>query len=78
MAVTPTPPQTPNTPAGFRLDIRWIGALFVLWVVLTALATLEDTRDLAVALAWLVAISALFYAIDPSASGLNALAATGL
>lgn len=72
MALAPQPQSKP----GFTLDIRWLGALFALWVILTALATLETTRDLAVALAWAIALSALIFAVSPS--GANALARTGL
>ena len=65
-------------PAGapIQIDILWLGALFALWVILTAGASLASTSDLAVALAWLIAVGVLVYVLDPN--GVNALARVGL
>ncbi|MDE3096999.1 MAG: hypothetical protein KGK07_13505 [Chloroflexota bacterium] len=49
---------------GSGLTIRWLGALFGLWLILMLLSAPEGTRDLAVALAWLIAVSALYVAAD--------------
>ncbi len=53
------------------LDFKWLAALGVLWFVLVALASLSDSRDLAVALAWLIATGALLYSV-PLAVGRGA------
>lgn len=52
------------------LDIKWLGAIGMLWFVLVALASLESSRDLAVALAWLIAIGALLFLFDPNGTNL--------
>lgn len=47
-------------------NAKWLLAIGALWFVLVALAELEATRDLAVALAWLIAVSALILLFDPA------------
>ncbi len=64
---TTTTIQAGGTPAFLPAAMKWLGALALLWIVLTALTEYSpNTRQLGIGLAGLILVGALYY-LGPTA-----------